>query len=218
MNPSLFVYFVKTFAALFAILNPIGAVPIFVSLSEGRSNDEVRRIPRRTAMAVCAILIVAAFFGQRILGFFGVGIPAFRIAGGILILIMAIAMVRARQPRAKYTPKEATESAEKEDIAVVPLAVPLLAGPGAISTVILNAQHSTKFVHIPVMIGAILLMGGAIYVLFKVGAPLAKRLGKTGINIITRIMGLMLAAVAVEFMTDGLAEIFPMLTLSLDTP
>ena len=214
---SLTLYFVKLFVALFAILNPIGAVPIFVSLTQDRGVDEVRRIPRRTATAVCVILIVAAFFGQRILGFFGVGIPAFRIAGGILILLIAIAMVRARQPRAKYTPREATESAEREDIAVVPLAVPLMAGPGAISTVILHAQQSSEFVHIPVMIGAILLLGGAIYVLFKVGGPIATRLGKTGINIFTRIMGLMLAAVAVEFITEGLAELFPMLTVSPDT-
>ncbi len=214
---SLTLYFVKLFAALFAILNPIGAVPIFVSLTQGREDAEVRRIPRRTATAVCVILIVAAFFGQHILGFFGVGMPAFRIAGGILILLIAIAMVRARQPRAKYTPHEATESAEREDIAVVPLAVPLMAGPGAISTVILHAQQSSGFVHIPVMIGAILLLGGTIYILFKVGGPIATRLGRTGINIFTRIMGLMLAAVAVEFITEGLAELFPMLTVSPET-
>ena len=142
---SLTLYFVKLFAALFAVLNPIGAVPIFVSLTQDRGIDEVRRIPRRTAMAVCVILIVAAFFGQRILGFFGVGIPAFRIAGGILILLISIAMVRARQPRAKYTPKEATESADKEDITVVPLAVPLMAGPGAISLVIVDARHASNY-------------------------------------------------------------------------
>ncbi|HUT04587.1 MAG TPA: NAAT family transporter [bacterium] len=205
------VYFVKLFAALFAILNPIGAVPIFASLSQGRDDDEVRRIPRRTALAVCAILMVSAFLGQRILSFFGVGIPAFRIGGGILILLIAIAMLRARQPRSKYTPREATESAEKEDIAVVPLAIPLLAGPGAISTVILQEQRSPGLAYMPIMIGTILLMGGTIYVLFKIGVPLAKRLGRTGINIFTRIMGLMLAAMAVEFITSGLAETFPLL-------
>jgi len=207
------VYFVKIFVALFAIINPIGAVPIFVSLSQGRDYDEVRRIPKRTAVAVCAVLMVSAFLGQRILAFFGVGIPAFRIGGGILILLIAIAMVRARQPRSKYTPHEATESAEKEDIAVVPLAIPLLAGPGAISTVILQEQHSPGSAYMLIMIGTILLIGAAIYLLFRIGAPLAKRLGRTGINIFTRIMGLMLAAMAVEFITSGLAETFPLLTV-----
>ncbi|MBN1592484.1 MAG: NAAT family transporter [Candidatus Coatesbacteria bacterium] len=215
MHSELVVYFAKFFAALFAILNPIGALPVFVSLSQGRSEEEIKGIPRRTAAAVASILIVSAFFGKHILSFFGVGIPAFRIAGGILILTIALAMVRAKQPRSKYTPKEATESAEREDVAVVPLAIPLLAGPGSISTVILNAQSATRFAHMLIMVAVILLLGASIFVLFKVGAPIAKRLGKTGINIFTRIMGLMLAAISMEFITDGIAEIFPLLKLSL---
>lgn len=212
------IYFVKLFGALFAILNPIGAVPIFVSLSQGRERSEVKRIPRRTAVAVSAILVVSAFFGQHILAFFGVGIPAFRMGGGILILLISVAMMRARQPRTKYTPHEASESVEKEDIAVVPLAIPLLAGPGAISTVILHAQRASAWPQMPIIVGTIVLIGVSVYSLFKLGGPLVTWLGRTGINIFTRIMGLMLAAVAVEFITEGLSEIFPILKGELATP
>jgi len=214
----LVMYFAKFFVALFAILNPIGALPILVSLSQGRDERELKKIPRRTAAAVASILIVSAFFGQHILKFFGVGIPSFRVAGGILILLIAVAMVRARQPHSKYTALEASESAEKEDIAVVPLAIPLLAGPGAISTVILQAQRASGWVKMPIIVGTIMLTCATTYFLFRVGAPLVSRLGRTGINIFTRIMGLMLAAIAVEFITDGLREIFPMLKLPLETP
>ncbi|MCD6326078.1 NAAT family transporter [bacterium] len=209
----LFIYFVKVVGAIFAIVNPVGAATIFVSLSQGRGHDEVRRIPRRTAIAVSAILIVTGFFGHYILAFFGVGIPAFRVGGGILILLISIAMMRARQPRSKYTPREASESAEKEDIAVVPLAIPLMAGPGAISTVIMQTQQASNLAQSATIVAAITLIGVAIYVFFKLGAPLVEKLGRTGINIFTRIMGLMLAAVSIEFITDGLGQLFPALTV-----
>ena len=207
------VYFVKFLAALFAIVNPLGAVPIFISLAQGRDAAEVSAIPRRTAVATASILTVAALAGERVLRFFGVGIPAFRVGGGILVLLIAIAMLRARQPRTKHTPEEAHESAEKEDVAVVPLAIPLLAGPGAISTVILNAQAASGIGEELIIIGTVLLVSGCTFALFKLGTPLMRRLGRTGINIFTRIMGLILAAVAVEFITGGLAEIFPALKM-----
>ena len=135
--------YAKFFVGMLAIVNPLGAIPLFLAMSSDRTSEDRRRIARNSAIAVAVVLIVAIWAGDAILGFLGIGIPAFRTGGGLLILLMAIAMLHGRQSHMRQTPNEADEASEKENIAVVPLAIPMMAGPGAVSLVIADAHQMT---------------------------------------------------------------------------
>ena len=201
--------YIKIFTALLAIVNPLGAVPVFVSLTGGLTEGERRRIVRTTSIAFAVVLIVAALIGESLLNFFGISIPSFKVGGGILLMLMAIAMMQARHTLTRQTPEEAEEAGEKESIAVVPIAIPLLAGPGAISTVIIYAQASYQPVHIALIIFIVLMVALVTWIALHTANPVGRMLGKTGINIATRLMGLLLASIAVEFIAGGLAQLLP---------
>jgi multiple antibiotic resistance protein len=201
--------YVKIFTTLLAIVNPLGVVPVFVSLTEGLTVRERRRIVRTTSTAVAIVLGIATVFGRPVLNFFGVSIASFKVGGGILLLLMSISMMQARHTQSKQTPEEAEEAEEKESIAVVPIAVPLLAGPGAISTVIIYAGASSGPLHLGLIVLIGLLIGLLSWLALSAAAPLRRMLSKTGINIATRLMGLLLAAIAVEFITGGLVDLLP---------
>lgn len=203
--------YLHIFAALFVIVNPIGAIPLFITYTQGQSLPERRHTAHVTAIAVAIVLVLSIFIGDYFLRFFGIGIPSFRVGGGILVLLMAIAMLNARQGGARYTKEEGREGEEKDNIAVVPLAIPLLAGPGAISATIIYAHKAHNAMDVTVLIIAALLVSGGVAIALHLADSIASRLGRTGINIITRIMGLILAAVAVEFIADGLVQLFPKL-------
>jgi multiple antibiotic resistance protein len=203
--------YLHVFTALFVIVNPIGAIPLFISYTRNQSPAERRLTARTTAIAVAIVLIVSIFLGDYLLQFFGIGLPSFRVGGGILILLMAIAMLNAQQGGARYTIEEGREGEQKDNIAVVPLAIPVLAGPGAISTTIIYAHKARDLMDMLVLIGAALLVAAGIATALYLADPIADRLGRTGINIATRIMGLILAAVAVEFIAEGLIQLFPRL-------
>jgi multiple antibiotic resistance protein len=203
---------IKFIISLFAIVNPIGAIPIYVSLTAGYRPEDRARIVRITPIAVVAILLATLTGGEFILRFFGISIGSFRVGGGILLLLMAISMLQARTSRTAHTSDEAEETADRETIAVVPLAIPMLSGPGAISTVIVYAYKAKDPLAYLITSAGILLIGLSIFLSLLAAPYLTKKLGKTGINIITRIMGLILAAIAVEFITTGLKNIFPPLT------
>jgi multiple antibiotic resistance protein len=202
-------YLVKISIALFAIVNPIGGLSVFISATESWSEAERARTARIVALTVFCVLTLAALLGDILLAFFGIGIPSFQVGGGILLLLMAISMLQAKHGFVRQTPEEEQAAAQKEGLAVVPLSIPLLAGPGAISSMIISAEQSgTLWGHIilvvPVTAVALLVWG-----IFSLATPIAGRLGTIGINIITRLMGLILAAMAVEFMARGLAQLFP---------
>jgi len=203
--------YTKLLIGLLAIVNPIGAIPIFVAFTTGISPPERKKISRIVVMAVVLILLVAMLFGEMILNFFGITINSFRVGGGILVLLMAISMLQAKISPAVQTSEEAAEFEMRESVAVVPLAMPLLAGPGAISTVILYAHRNTSIEHYIFMILDILLIGVILWVVFQFIPWLSRHLSKTGINIFTRIMGLILAAIAIEFIANGLKGLFPAL-------
>ena len=203
--------YLHVFAALFVIVNPLGAIPLFIGYTRGQTAGERRATARTTAVAVAIVLLVSIFFGDHLLQFFGIGLPSFRVGGGILILLMAIAMLNAQQGGARYTAEEGREGELKDHIAVVPLAIPILAGPGAISTTILYAHEARNPVDLMVLASAALLVAAAVATALHLADPIANRLGRTGINIATRIMGLILAAVAVEFIAGGLLQLFPLL-------
>ncbi len=203
--------YVKMFVGLLAIINPFGVIPIFIGMTSDQSDGQRRQTVRVVATSVSVILLVSLFFGDLFLEFFGISIASFRVGGGILILLMAIAMLHAKTSLIRQTEEEADESTEKESVAIVPLAMPLLAGPGAISTVILEAHKSSGLAHYMIISTGILLIGLAVWGVLRLAPWIAGHLGATGLNIFTRIMGLILAAIAVEFIASGLQGLFPIL-------
>lgn len=201
--------YIKIFTTLLAIVNPLGVIPIFVSLTGDSTDYERRHIARTTSITVAVVLVVATLIGKPLLNFFGVSIASFKVGGGILLMLMAIAMMQAKHTQSKQTPEEAEEAEEKESIAVVPIAMPLLAGPGAISTVIIYADASSQPVHIGLIIISSLLVAILTWGSLNIANPVSKMLSKTGINIVIRLMGLLLAAIAAEFIAGGLLQLLP---------
>jgi multiple antibiotic resistance protein len=195
--------------ALFVVANPIGGIPVFITLTANQSEDERRHTARVAAQTVAAVLIISIFAGQPLLSLFGVSVASFRVGGGILILLMAIAMLQARPSRIRHTPEETAEAETKSEVAVVPIGVPLVAGPGAISTIIIYAHQATGWFDTLVLILAGLFVAVSVWIAMRLAGQIGNLLGKAGINIVTRVFGLILSAVAVEFITQGLAQLLP---------
>ncbi len=201
----------KTFSGIISIVNPIGAIPIFIGLTSEWTQKQRNHTAKVTALATTIILLISAFSGTYVLKFFGISLSSFQVGGGVLLLLIAISMLHARLSHARHTPQEAQEAEDMESIGVVPLAMPILAGPGSISTVILYAHYSHNL-HEKLAIAAIIVVVGLIvWLTLKMAVPIGTRLGATGINIAVRILGLILAAISVEFMAAGLRGLFPVL-------
>jgi multiple antibiotic resistance protein len=203
--------YLKFFAALLAIVNPVGAIPIFINMTADQAEEVRNKNVIMAAISMGIILIVVLFSGEAILRFFGISVGSFRVGGGILILLMAISMLHARMSQVRQTEEEKLDSVERDSVAVVPLGTPLLAGPGAISTVILYAQRYTSVAHYLYLLGIILILVCLTAISFRLAPTIARQLGKTGINVVTRLMGLIMAAVGVEFIANGLKQLFPVL-------
>ncbi|WP_431821198.1 YchE family NAAT transporter [Burkholderia sp. F1] len=201
----------KSFISLLALINPVGAVPFFLSLTAQQTDDERRRTIRIASVSVFCVITVTTLLGQQIIDFFGISVGSLEVGGGIIMLLMAISMLNAQAGNTRSTPEERHEAEQKDNIAVVPLAIPLLTGPGSISTVIIyaaNSRHWYDRVGL-VAIGAILAC--LCFVAMRLAEPIANWIGRTGINIATRLMGLMLSALAVEFIVNGLRALLPAL-------
>lgn len=196
--------FLIAMPAVLFIVDPIGVVPLFVAMTANDPPDKCRTMARRACLTAMGVLIFFALFGTIIFKVFGVTLAAFRVAGGLLLMLTALDMLRAQHPATKTSPEEAKEGAEQEDIAIVPLAMPLLAGPGAIATVmVLMAQYGGEWMGAGVVISCIAITFFVTYLLLR-SANLVKRvLKQTGIAILERIFGLILAAIAVQFVFEG---------------
>lgn len=203
------VEYIKIFIGLLAIVNPFGAIPLFISMTANESELQRKKTVDLTSIGVTVILLTVLFFGQPILNFFGISIDSFRIAGGILLLLMAIAMLNAKTSNVKQTEVEAYESMDKESVAIVPLAMPMLAGPGGISSVIIASHKGDGFGHYFGITIGILLLSALVWLILRAATWIARHLGETGINIFSRIMGLILAAIAIEFIANGIKGLFP---------
>ena len=201
--------YAKIFLALLVIVNPVGAVPLFVSMTSENSGPEKMRIARIASVSVAIVLAVSAVAGQPLLALFGISIASFKVGGAILILLLAISMMHGTTSAEKQTPEEAREAAYKERIAVVPLAIPLLSGPGAISTTIIYATVQSSPGHLAAIIACGLLVALITWIALRVATPVSQWLGKTGVNIAMRLMGLLLAAVAVEIFASGIVVLLP---------
>ena len=206
--------YVQVLIGIMAIFSPFAAIPIFISLTSGKSDEEKYAVAKTAAISACIAGLVALWIGQNILDFFSISMHSFKIAGGILLLLMAINMLNAQVPKAKNTKKELKEAKENsniKEIAVVPLAIPLIAGPGAISTIIIFSQRSTELGHFFMMSAIIMVIAVYIWVALRMSNLISKKLGITGISIISRVMGLILASISIEFITRGLLSVFPVL-------
>ncbi|PKY09601.1 amino acid transporter [Acidithiobacillus marinus] len=199
----------QTLIALLAILNPIGAIPIFIALTADEDPAQQLATIKLTSRSVAIVLLIAAFLGEYILQFFGISIAAFQVAGGMVLMLLAFNMLQAKSSRYRHTPEETAEGMSKEAVAVVPLAIPLMAGPGTMVTVIIAHHKNASWLASGLLVLDILIIAGVAYVALRLARPLSRRLGVTGINISTRIFGLVLAAIAITFIANGLAALFP---------
>jgi len=201
--------FMLLLVGLVAIVNPLGALPIFLSMSGQEDSDADMRTINRAAFSVALILLISAWTGESLLGFFGITIDAFRVGGGLLILLMGISMLHGKQSHVQHCPNEAAEVETKEDISVVPLAIPLMAGPGSISLVILDANKIHSWQGNLVLALAIITVAIIAWLVLLVAEKMRDKLGMIGLNIVTRIMGLILAAIGIQFIADGIKQLLP---------
>lgn len=200
--------YLRMFTGLFAVVGPLTAVPMFLNFTENVRSQR-KRIARTSAFAVGAILTISTVAGSQILQLFNISIDSFRVAGGLLLLTIAFQMLEAKMPRSRYTPEEDLEAVDSTSVGVVPLALPLLSGPGAISTVILFSQQSTSIVHKMVLIALCWIIALTVWVSFHLAPQISRRMSQTAMNISSRVMGLILAAMAVEFIVGGLQTLLP---------
>lgn len=194
---------IATFLALFPILNPFGAVPLFFSLTTDLPVAERKRTAMKTAFYVVAILVVFLFFGRFVLIFFGISLPVLNIAGGLIVANTAWAMVTGN---GRMTAAESTEAMGKEDISLTPMAMPMLSGPGSIGVVMGLAAHADSMIAYLGMVVAIVALGIIVYLFLGLGGPLVKRLGPGASGAINRIFGFLLLAIAVQLVWDGVAQ------------
>lgn len=199
----------KIIIALMVLINPLSAAPIFLSLTPYNSARERRKIAQTASITVVITICIFALVGDLILRFLNISIGSFQVGGGILILLIAIAMMNAQPNPTKHNPEEAQEAGQRTSIAVVPLAIPMLIGPGSISTVIIYASTAKNWWGVAEIMLAGLVVSIVCYVGMLAATKLSKLLGATGINIINRIMGMVLAAVSIEIIAGGLKNLFP---------
>lgn len=197
--------------ALIVILDPFAAVPMFLLLTKSYTTRERNKVANIAAITVLLVLVAASLTGEALLVGMGTSLASFRVGGGIVLLMMALAMLRAQSDTVRSTPEEQAEAEDKSTIAIVPLAIPLMAGPGSISTVIIQMHRSDMSSHILLVIGTIALVCVLLWLVLRMAAAIGKLLGPIGLNIVNRLFGLILAAIAIEIMANGLKELFPAL-------
>jgi multiple antibiotic resistance protein len=189
------------------VLDPFLAVPIYISVTAGQRPRERLRLVNVVTLTVFAVLASAALFGERLLRLMGASLPAFQVGGGLVLLLMALSMLNAQVGQMRQTRAEA-EELESRQSGVVPLAVPLLAGPGAIGTTIIAAQ-SGGVAHGAMLVLCVALVCVLLFAVLRLAQPIGARMGTTGLNIATRLLGLLLAAIAIQTMAEGLKVLFP---------
>ena len=193
---------ITAFATLFVVIDPIGLTPMFVALTQGADSAHRRAVALRASVIGFIILVLFALFGEAVLGFIGISMPAFQIAGGILLLLTALDMLFERRSK-----RREDKVAELPDPSVFPLATPLIAGPGAIASIILLMGQADDMAGSLTVIGVTAAVVLIVFLLFIASGVLERLLGKTGINVVTRLLGMLLAALAIQFIIDGLLSV-----------
>ncbi len=198
--------------SLLVIFDPFAAIPVFLTLTGDYSRAERKRVARIAAISVLVALWLTALSGETLLAWMGFSLASFRVGGGLVLLLMAIAMLKDAPDRgvSAATPaEEGDRAANRASVAVVPLAIPMLAGPGAISAVIIGMQRSAEPLHPYLILGCIALASGVLYLVLRLAEPIGRILGRIGLRILHRVLGMLLAAIAVEIMANGLRQLFP---------
>ncbi len=203
--------YIKIFVAMLVIVNPLGIIPIFVTMTAGHTDADRKRIARIAAQTVAVALIISTLLGEKVLEMFGISIASFKVGGAILIMLNAIAMMQAAPTRDKQTPEEAEEAVAKASIAVVPLGIPLLAGPGAMSTIVIYASEKKAVLHLGAVVLVVIAVAVVTWLALRIATKVGRLMSTTTLNVATRIMGLLLAALAVEIFASGIVELIPAL-------
>lgn len=197
-------FYITAFVTLFVIIDPVGLTPVFTALTQGQSRERRRALALRSSLIALALLTLFAFLGEAVMGFVGITMPAFRIAGGVLLFLTALEMLFER--RSKRRSDQSENPQDQPDPSVFPLAMPLIAGPGAIATVILLAGQRPGALGALIVAGIVAAVLLLVFGFFLTSTYLERILGRTGINVVTRVMGMLLAALAVQFILDGLKD------------
>jgi len=192
-----------TFPAVFFIMDPLGLLPIFMAITASDTPEKRRDTARRATLLAFGLMTFFTLFGSFVFKLFGISMSALKVAGGILLLMTSTDMLRAQPSRTRSSPEETHESEAKEDVAVVPLAMPLLAGPGSIATAMVLAARGPHWSYAIPVVASIAVTCLVAYLLLRAAARLTRLLGTTGLAVLERIMGLLLAAIAVQFVADG---------------
>ncbi len=200
-------FIILSFWSLFVIVDPIGAVPTFLTMTERDTLKDRVRMARLASIVTFFVLVVFSVGGKHILSAFGVTMPAFEIAGGIVLLKVALDMLQARQTALKETPEEQAEGVTKDDIAITPLAVPMLAGPGAITAVVLISGQATSLFHYTAVVCNIFLVSLITFLILRIAAIRSSIFSAITLKIIARLMGLLLAAIAIQFVLNGVRNV-----------
>jgi multiple antibiotic resistance protein len=194
--------YIKIFVALLSILNPWGVLPFFLTVTSGYTPEERKKITGTIGLSVAIVLTVAALLGQQILAFFGISVDAFKVGGSVLLMLMAIDMLQGGT-------RDVETAIDKTGLAVVPLSIPLIAGPGSISTVIIYANRSSNWLHLALTVGCIVLAALTTWLILRGAHRIGSIIGAIGLNVAGRLMGLLLAAIAVEFFVNGIKVLLP---------
>jgi len=206
-----FTEYTKIFISLFAILDPIGIIPIIILFTAGMTGVQRNHTGRLASLTVFLILLTALLIGEPLLAFFGISINSFRLAGGILLMMMAFKMLNGTLHQLTSEAEGLSTEDSNSLLAIVPLSTPLLAGPGSISTVILDAHRGSDIAHYLSMSLILALLSVTVWLTFLIAPWVERRIGTLGIDIFTRLMGLILASIAVEFIAGGMRGLFPAL-------
>lgn len=202
------IYFFTSLISLFAVIDPLGAVPIFLMITPNKTAQNRLGIAAKSALAVSVILVVFALFGHLVLAYFSISPPAFEIAGGLILIKLAYDLLWARLSEIRFTAREEEEGMTKRDISLIPLAMPLLSGPGAIATVVVLSQAAEEVWMTSALIGGVLVNGFLVFLILSLAHPLSRLLKDTGAALLTRIMGLILMAVGVQFVISGIEKLY----------
>lgn len=197
-------------ATLFSMMNPIGNLGIFAGMTADRDSGDAKRIAWTCAAAVAVTLIIVAWSGSLLLGFFGISVDSLRAAGGIIVLIIGLHMLFNKSDH-KHSAAELEDGKDRSSIAIVPLAIPIVAGPGAMAAVLVFSQQHNSIVGKAEMSLVIVVIAALCGLLFHFAGPISKRLGASGMGVVTRVMGLILAAIAMEMLVAGLKGMLPAL-------
>lgn len=191
------------FSSLLALLNPLSVAPIYLSLTAGYTRDHQLRTLRTAILTGGVVLVFFALLGGTLFQLFGITLEAFRIAGGVILFGIGMDMLQAKQSRVKATPEEEEEAHHKDEIAITPLGVPLIVGPGSITTIMVLMGSARTGAHVLVLFATLLAVLGIVFAALAMAPRLVTRFGQTGLNVMTRIMGLLLTVIGVQFIIDG---------------